>query len=85
MRDLNKLILRAWLMIFVGVVFTTETFVCLLDVLFRRRPIHCITKAKSSILFYRATERVVRTVEDFVKVCCADEHSTREQCEENKE
>jgi len=53
MRDLNKLILRAWLMILVGVVFTTETFVCLLYVLFRRRLIHYITKAKSSTLFYR--------------------------------
>jgi hypothetical protein len=51
--DLNKLILRAWLMILVGVVFTTEAFVCLLYVLFRRGLIHCITKAKSSTLFYR--------------------------------
>lgn len=33
-RNLNKLILRAWLTILVGVVFTTETFVCLLYVLF---------------------------------------------------
>lgn len=51
--DLNKLILRAWLMILVGVVFTTQAFVCLLYVLFRRGLIHCITKAKSSTLFYR--------------------------------
>jgi len=48
--DLNKLILRAWLVILVGVVFTTEAFVCLLYVLFRRGLIHCITKAKSSTL-----------------------------------
>jgi hypothetical protein len=32
--DLYKLILRAWLMILVGMVFTTETFVRLLYVLF---------------------------------------------------
>lgn len=51
-RNLDKLILRAWLMVLVGVIFTTETLVCLFYVLFRRRPIHCVTKAKSSTLLY---------------------------------
>jgi len=49
--DLYKLTLRVWLAILVGVVFTTETFVRLLYVLFRCRSVHCLTKPKSSILF----------------------------------
>ena len=54
-RDLDKPILRIWLVILVRMVFTTETFVSLFYVLFRRRPVHCSIKPKSSILFPPAT------------------------------
>ena len=33
-RNFDKLILRAWFMVLVGVIFTTETLVCLFYVLF---------------------------------------------------
>ena len=45
-RNLYKPILRIWLMILVGMVFTTETFVSLFYVLFRCRPVHCSSKPK---------------------------------------
>jgi hypothetical protein len=54
-RDLYKLILRISLVILVGVIFTTETFVSLFNVLFRRGPVHCSAKPKSGILFLSAT------------------------------
>ena len=77
MGDLYKLTLRIWLMILVGVIFTTETLVSLFYVLFRCRPVHCSAKPKSGILFLSAA-CIIRTVKNFIQVCCADEYSTRD-------
>jgi len=39
MCDFHKLVLRPWVLVLVGVIFTTETLICLFDVLFRCGPI----------------------------------------------
>jgi hypothetical protein len=48
-RDLYKPILCVWLVILVGVIFTTETLVSLFYVLFRCRSVHCSNKPRLGI------------------------------------
>jgi hypothetical protein len=82
MCDFHKLILRPWLLVLVGVVFTTETLICLFDVLFRCGPIHCPRNQSSRNLLSIENER---TVKNFVQVCCTDKHGTHEEREKKKE
>lgn len=82
MCDFHKLVLRAWLLVLVGVVFTTETLICFFDVLFRCGLIHCSRNLNSRVPVSRENER---TVKDFVQVCRTDKYSTDEKREKKKE
>ena len=59
MGNIYKLTLRVWFVILVGVVFTTEPFVRLLYVLFRCRPVHCLTRPKSGILLLSVASCII--------------------------
>ena len=75
MCDFYKLTLRVCLVVLVGVVFTTETLICLFDVLFRCGPVHCSRNQSSGDPVPRENER---TVKHFVQVRRTDKYSTDE-------
>ena len=79
MCNFYKLTLRVWVLVLVGMVFTTETLIGLFYVPFRCRPVHCSRNQSSSLQGSPALgENEQRTVKDFVQVGRTDKYSTDE-------